>query len=66
MRYTEFRDSIRSELKRCPEGLTWKELKFRLNLPYTRPCPNWTNRLEEEIGLQRQTGKGRAYIWNLG
>lgn len=65
MRYTEFRDAIRAELKRRPEGLTWKALQTTLDLPYDRPCPNWTRRLEVEIGLQRQPGQGRAYVWKL-
>ena len=65
MRYTEFRDAIRAELKRCSEGLTWKELQATLDLPYDRPCPNWTRRLEVEIGLQRRPGPGRAYVWKL-
>lgn len=65
MRYTEFRDAIRTELKRRPEGLTWKELQTTLDLPYDRPCPNWTRRLEVEIGLQRLPGHGRAYVWKL-
>lgn len=65
MRYTEFRDAIRDELRRRPQGRTWKELRATLALPYDRPCPNWTRRLEEEIGLQRQPGRTRAYVWKL-
>ncbi len=65
MRYEEFRDSIRDELRRCPEGITWKELKARLNLPYERPCPNWVERLEDEISLSRHAVSGRAKIWKV-
>ena len=65
MRYTEFKEKIRDELIKHPEGLTWKELKRNLNLPYERPCPNWTKRLEQEIGLIRVKGRGNAYIWKI-
>jgi hypothetical protein len=66
MKYTEFKDSIREELKRNPSGLTWRELKGTLALPYERPCSEWTSRLEKEIGLVRREKKGNALIWRLG
>ena len=66
MRYVEFRDQIDSELRRNPAGLTWVELKRRLNLPYSRPCPTWVSQLEAEIGLTRSKGAGAAYIWRVG
>jgi|HubBroStandDraft_4_1064222.scaffolds.fasta_scaffold789750_2 hypothetical protein len=65
MRYVEFRDSIRGELARHPAGLTWAELQSRLDLPYDRPCPNWTKCLEREIGLKRLKGEERALIWKV-
>jgi hypothetical protein len=65
MRYTEFRDSIRDELMRNPAGNTWAALQKQLELPYTRPCPEWTKRLEKEIGLTRTKCGGRAMIWKL-
>jgi hypothetical protein len=66
MRYTEFRDTIDGELRRTPAGLTWAELRDRLGLPYDRPCPSWTKRLEQEIGLTRTKGTGRALVWKTG
>jgi hypothetical protein len=66
MRYTEFRDLIREELDRSPEGRTWAELRDGLGLPYDRPCPTWTRKLEEQIGLTRTKGAGRALVWKLG
>lgn len=36
-----------------PSGLTWKELKERLELPYKNLCPEWTKRLEEETAYVR-------------
>jgi hypothetical protein len=66
MRYVEFRDLIDKGLRENPDGLTWAELRHRLDLPYERACPTWVRRLEEEIGLIRAKGPGRAYIWKLG
>ena len=65
MKYSEFKNTIQNELSNNPDGLTWKELRDQLDLPYERPCPNWTAQLEEEIGLVRSKGFQRAYIWKL-
>ena len=65
MTYHEFRDGIERELRQHRSGLTWAELKQRLQLPYNRPCPAWVKQLEREIGLQRAKGPGRAYVWTL-
>jgi len=66
MRYVEFRDAIQQELSRRRKGWTWKELRDRLDLPYDRPCATWVGRLEQEIGLMRAPGEGRAFVWTLG
>ena len=65
MRYVEFRDAIKSELRRVPAGLTWADLKKRLKLPYDVPCPEWVKRMEQEIGLSRKRGAGRAFTWRV-
>lgn len=65
MRYVDFRDLIQTELQNNPRGLTWVELKNVLKFSYKTPCPTWINKMEEEIGLVRLKGKGRALIWNL-
>ena len=65
MSYVEFKKAIDRELRRRPEGLTWIQLQQRLNLPYDRPCQTWTNRLEQEIGLSRKKGSGRALLWRV-
>ena len=44
---------------------TWAQLRADLDLPYDRPCPSWTKRLEEEIGLTRTKGVGRALVWKV-
>ena len=65
MRYVEFKAAIDNELRGKPGGLTWAELRDQLHLPYERPCPNWTRRLEREIGLSRAKGSGRAFVWKV-
>jgi hypothetical protein len=50
MRYVDFRDVIREELRQNPAGLTWAELKERLDLPYdphVRPgLSAWSGKLD--------------------
>jgi len=66
MRYDEFKYAIEQHLLRHRQGATWVELRETLALPYERPCPEWTRRLEGEIGLVRRKGAGRARVWELG
>jgi hypothetical protein len=65
MRYIEFRDAIQEELRHTKSGLTWAQLKERLDLPHAAACPEWTRRLEAEIGLVRARGTGPAYVWSV-
>jgi hypothetical protein len=65
MRYVDFRDAIFKELKKNPKGMTWKELKNQLKLPYETPCQTWIGQLEEDIGLYRVKEGGRALIWRV-
>jgi len=65
MRYIDFRDSILEELEGNAGGLTWKELRERLDLPCSRPCQEWIGRMERENGLVRSPGAGRALLWHL-
>jgi hypothetical protein len=60
MKYTEFRDVVMAELRR--RSMTWAELRDRLDLPYSRPCPEWVRKMEES-GLVREKGSGRALVW---
>jgi hypothetical protein len=66
MLYTDFRKTIETELRRTAAGLTWSQMRSRLNLPYDRPCPTWTKQLESEIGLRRVKGEGRSLVWKIG
>ena len=65
MTYIQFKTLIHTTLREQASGLTWPELKSNLGLPYKRPCPEWTRRLEREIGLTRRKGAGNALIWSL-
>lgn len=65
MRYTDFKDAISRELRRCPAGLTWSELRGRLALPYERPCREWVKRMEAETGMKRERGSTSAFVWKL-
>ena len=65
MRYVEFRDAIKGELRSVPAGLTWADLKKRLKLPYDSPCPEWVKQMEQEIGLSRERVSGRAFTWRV-
>jgi hypothetical protein len=65
MRYLEFSNAIEGELLQNRAGLTWAELKERLDLPYRQPCPEWVKRMEQEVGLSRPRGTGRAYVWRI-
>lgn len=65
MRYAECRDRIQAHLQEQPDGVTWTDLRDALNLPYERACPEWTKRLEREIGLTRSKGIDRALIWRI-
>jgi len=65
MRYNSFRDSIKNKLEKHPEGLTWKELKRSLSLPYKQPCQEWVKNLEAEIELERKEKKRNSLVWKI-
>jgi len=65
MTYTEFRDKIAELLKSEPKGLTWTEIKRRLNLPQKVPNNLWVRMMEKDIGLIREK-RGIKTIWRLG
>ncbi len=65
MTYVLFKNLIQTDLRKRSKGKTWKELKSDLALPYERPCPEWTKKLEREIGLRRDKGQGRELVWRI-
>jgi len=66
MKYLQYRNAIQGRLRKSGAGMTWLELKESLRLPYDRPCPEWTRRLEKEIGLDRREKRGRSLVWKIG
>ena len=64
MLYEEFKEQIEDELRRNPEGLTWYELKARLNLPQKAPCYTWICWMEAEIGMKRKK-IGKETRWSV-
>ena len=66
MTYEQYKGLIHAELRKRGRGMTWRELRDNLDLPYERACPEWTRRLEEDIGLIRRKGIGKAFLWSCG
>ena len=60
MRYVDFRDSICRELRRNRKGLTWPELRDRLDLPYKSPCSEWVSRTTHRRLIFSPTGLARS------
>lgn len=67
MSFDDFKNAIQATLLHQTKPLTWKELKRIAKLPYDRPCPEWTRRLEKEAGLERFTlpGRGNTRFWRM-
>lgn len=62
--YEEFRDSIKNLLQRHPSGLTWTQIRDKLNLPQKVPNNIWVSRLKKDIGLEQIKIDGDL-IWNF-
>ena len=56
MRYEQYKTAIQQHFKRIRAGATWLELRTALALPYDRPCPDWTRRLEGEKRVDSAQG----------
>jgi len=63
MTYEEFKQIIKEELEKAPNGLTWTQIRERRPELYQRfPANQWVRRLEKDIGLVRERIKGRT-VW---
>jgi bifunctional DNA-binding transcriptional regulator/antitoxin component of YhaV-PrlF toxin-antitoxin module len=66
MTYEHFKNTILNLLRTERQGLSWMEIKKRLNLPQKVPNNLWVRMLERDIGLVRslnpKTGK---IIWKV-
>jgi len=64
VRYEEFKNRILKLLMDEPEGLTWTEIKKKLDLPQRVPSNKWVRMLEKDIGLVRIKG-AKGIVWRL-
>ncbi len=62
--YEEFKNSIKNILERHPSGLTWTQIRDKLNLPQKYPNNLWVRKMEKEIGLAR-IKIGKISYWNF-
>ena len=61
--YEDFKESIKNILERHPGGLTWSQIRDKLNLPQKAPNNKWVRKLEEDINLRRIKLNGGTF-WN--
>jgi hypothetical protein len=52
MSYEEFRDKIRNILE-YSDGMTWTEIREKLNLEQVVPNNKWVSQMQNDIGLLR-------------
>ena len=63
--YEEFKQIIKDELEKAPDGLTWTQIRERRPELYQRfPANQWVRQMEKDIGLVREKVKGKVY-WRL-
>ncbi len=62
--YEDFKNSVNNILGRYPIGLTWTQIKDKLNYHQKAPNNQWVRKLEKDIGLKR-IRRGKEMIWNL-
>lgn len=62
--YEDFKNSIKNILERHPSGLTWTQIRDKLNLPQKFPNNQWVGRLRKDIGLKKIKMGENAY-WNF-
>jgi antitoxin component of MazEF toxin-antitoxin module len=66
MSYRDFKDKISALLIAEPEGLSWTEIRQKLQLPQKVPNNLWVRTLEQETGLLRRLdNKTAKVIWKL-
>jgi uncharacterized protein YeaO (DUF488 family) len=62
--YEDFGKSIKNILERHPSGLTWTQIRDKLNLPQKYPNNKWVRKLERDINLKR-IKTGQFSYWNF-
>ncbi len=65
MSYEEFKQVIKEELKKSPDGLTWTQIRERRPQLYQKfPANQWVRQMEKDIGLARTKKSGKTK-WSL-
>ena len=65
MTYEEFKQIIKEELEKAPNGLTWSQIRERRPELYQKfPANQWVRQMEKDIGLIRSRKAGKV-IWKL-
>ena len=59
------KDALYGQLRANPTGLTWTELKGKLQLPQKVPNNKWVRRMEKDIDLVRLKDV-RGLVWKIG
>ena len=62
--YEDFRDEVKVILETETLGLSWTQIKKRLQLSQRTPYHKWVKRMEKDIGLVREK-KGSKTVWRL-
>lgn len=62
--YEDFRDEMKKILEKEPQGLSWSQIKRKLQLSQRTPYHKWVKKMEKDIGLLREK-KGSKKIWRL-
>jgi len=66
MSYLDFKEKILALLKTEPNGLSWTEIRQKLQLPQKVPNNLWVSMMEKDIGLLRRLdNKTAKIIWKL-
>jgi len=63
--YEDFRDEIKKLLEPNKQGLTWTQIREKLQLSQRAPYHKWVKKMEKDIELIREK-KGSKTIWRLG
>lgn len=65
MTYEEFKQIIKEELQKAPDGLTWTQIRERRPEIYQKfPANQWVRQMEKDIGLIRSKKSGKT-LWRL-
>jgi len=59
--YEEFKNKVKELLDNQESGMTWQNIKNKLNLPQNVPNNSWVKRLESDINLKRRRNGALTY-----